>query len=190
MKICFIRHGATCGNMKGQYIGKTDEPLCPEGIMQIKQMKYPDADAVVSSPMTRCIQTAKLIYPDAEPFIYNDLRETDFGLFEGKNYLDLNGNPLYQKWIDSGGKMQFPDGESPDDFIKRCCRSFLEAVNDLKNYERVSFIIHGGTVMSLLYRFAVPKRSYYDYQAHNGSGYQCVWNGKNLTDISEIIQRL
>lgn len=190
MKICFIRHGATCGNLKGQYTGTTNEPLCPEGILQIQQMVYPAADAVVSSPMTRCIQTAKLIYPNAEPFIYDDLREADFGLFEGKNYLDLNGNPLYQQWIDSGGKMQFPNGEHPDDFIERCCMCFLDAVDDLKEYERVSFVIHGGTVMSLLYRFAAPKREYYDYQARNGSGYLCEWNGNNLTVISEIKRNL
>ena len=37
MKLIFIRHGQTQGNAEGRYLGKTDEPLCPEGIEYIKK---------------------------------------------------------------------------------------------------------------------------------------------------------
>ncbi|MDR4022422.1 MAG: phosphoglycerate mutase family protein, partial [Eubacteriales bacterium] len=37
MKIILIRHGKTAGNIKGRYIGKTDEPLCEEGINEIRE---------------------------------------------------------------------------------------------------------------------------------------------------------
>ena len=36
----------------------------------------------------------------------------NFGSFEGKTYFDLNGNEDYQRWIDSGGTLPFPGGES------------------------------------------------------------------------------
>ncbi|MBQ2202679.1 MAG: histidine phosphatase family protein, partial [Clostridia bacterium] len=31
MRIKLIRHGTTAGNAARRYVGKTDEPLCPEG---------------------------------------------------------------------------------------------------------------------------------------------------------------
>ena len=34
--IFFIRHGATEGNLRRRYIGRTDEPLCEAGIAQVK----------------------------------------------------------------------------------------------------------------------------------------------------------
>ena len=53
MKLIFIRHGKTAGNLERRYIGRTDEPLCDEGIAEILGKEYPDADIVVASPMFR-----------------------------------------------------------------------------------------------------------------------------------------
>jgi len=45
--------------------------------------------------------------------------EMDFGAFEGHNYQELSGDPAYQRWIDSGGTLPFPEGESREEFIRR-----------------------------------------------------------------------
>ena len=37
--IHFIRHGVTKGNISGAYIGATDIPLAPEGILKLKSLK-------------------------------------------------------------------------------------------------------------------------------------------------------
>ncbi len=187
MKVIFIRHGSTAGNLEKRYIGKTDEPLCDFGIQQIKNKKYPAVKCVISSPMKRCIRTAKLIYPAMEPIIYNNFRECDFGEFEGKNYNDLNGNFYYQKWIDSGGELEFPNGEQPRAFRKRSCDEFIRAVTEFKNTESLAFIVHGGTIMSVMSEYAFEKRSYYDYQVSNGCGYITEWDGKEIKIISELI---
>ncbi len=187
MKISFIRHGETKGNRLKKYIGRTDEILCDEGIKTLKKIKYPEADFVVISPMKRCIESAEIIYPEIVPIVRNDLRECDFGDFEGKNYAELNGNDDYQRWIDSGGKMTFPHGENPHDFRKRCCDEFLLTVKEFDENDSVSFVVHGGTIMSVLSEFAIPKKTFYDYSVPNGHGYITEWNGKNLKIISEII---
>ena len=31
MKLTFIRHGKTQGNLESRYVGRTDQPLCAEG---------------------------------------------------------------------------------------------------------------------------------------------------------------
>ena len=75
--IQLIRNGLTEGNVSGKYVGHIDEPLSSEGIAQIEQMKndykYPPVDAVFASPLSRCTQTAKIIYPNCEPILINGL---------------------------------------------------------------------------------------------------------------------
>ena len=177
-KIIFIRHGKTEGNLRKAYIGRTDESLCAEGIAELESRHYPDADIVISSPMKRCIETAELIFPNVPLKIYDDLRECDFGNFEGKSYEQLNGNADYQAWIDSGGKIPFPNGEAHGDFTERCCRAFLQAVSENEG-KTIAFTVHGGTVMSVLERFAEPKKGYYDYMIKNGCGFVTEFdNGK------------
>ena len=94
MKIVLIRHGATAGNIKKRYIGITDEDLCASGIESIhnniKAGYYQEVQAVYVSPMKRCRQTAKLIYPEYKQHIVPDFRECDFGIFEGKNFLAMS----------------------------------------------------------------------------------------------------
>ena len=51
--------------------------------------EYPQVDAVFSSPLKRCTETAKVIYPDRNPIVLDDLREYDFGEFEGKTAEEL-----------------------------------------------------------------------------------------------------
>ena len=72
--IQLIRNGLTEGNVSGKYVGHIDEPLSREGIAQIEQMKsdykYPPVDAVFASPLSRCTQTAKIIYPNCETLFF------------------------------------------------------------------------------------------------------------------------
>ena len=133
MKINLIRHGRTAGNLESRYIGVIDEELCAEGITELSAKNYPECDVVICSPMKRCLQTAKLIYPNQTPFTYDNLRECNFGAFEGQNARELGDNPFYQKWIDSNGMLPFPEGEKPEEFRKRSCEEFLKAVDGFGN---------------------------------------------------------
>lgn len=167
--ITLIRHGLTAGNLRKAYIGVTDEPLCPEGREQIAGNTYPLADMVFSSPLIRCIQTAQIIYPDISPIIIQELRETDFGLFEGKNYKDLSDSPEYQRWIDSGGELPFPQGESREEADNRALAGFEKVLELSQGAERVSVVLHGGTIMAILSHYF--KGDYYSYRIGNGEGY-------------------
>lgn len=77
IKCVFIRHGTTASNREHRYLGRTDEPLDEVGMHYIKQAvengiysrvladigKKSDVE-IYSSPLLRCIQTAKIIFPD------------------------------------------------------------------------------------------------------------------------------
>ena len=186
MKILFIRHGLTNGNLAKRYIGRTDELLCPDGITELKKLRPRSCDVVICSPMKRCIATSKLLFLNQEPVLCDDLSECDFGDFEGKNYAELSDDADYQKWIDSGGKLPFPNGEAPSDFRARCLGSFEKIVRRYEHCSSLAFVVHGGTIMSILEKYAVPRRDYFDWHCENGHGYVCEWDGKKLEITEEI----
>ena len=186
MKIIFIRHGKTAGNCEKRYIGKTDEPLSHEGIKELSERNYPEAEIVIISGMKRCVETAKLIYPNQKHVVINGLRECDFGDFEGKNYKELSDNPGYKSWVESGGILPFPNGESPVGFKIRCVAAFDEAVQKFKDKSAISFVVHGGTIMAVLEKYALPKKDYFDYGVENGGGYITEFDGEIIRITEKI----
>lgn len=176
-RICFIRHGATAGNLQRRYIGRTDEPLCEKGVFQIEELKKRglQADRLFISPALRTRQTAQLLFPNLRPTVVEGLMETDFGIFEGKNAQELEGNPAYRAWVDSGCRAPIPGGESVPAFKARCCEAFLGVMEQLPEGIRAAFVIHGGGIMAILEAFARPHRDFYDYHLANGAFLECTY---------------
>jgi alpha-ribazole phosphatase len=168
-KITLIRHGKTPGNIEKRYIGITDEELSKDGRLELHRRQYPEADLVFVSPLLRCKQTAEIIYPGSKLVVIDELRETDFGLFEGKNYLELSGVKEYQHWIESGGNAPFPQGESKEDAVIRAIKGFEILLEQSKDAANISAIVHGGTIMAILSNLF--KGDYYSYHVENGEGY-------------------
>lgn len=170
VEIVFIRHGRTPANKEHRYLGKTDESLSLEGIEALRQEKaekiYPEIDYLFASPMKRCIETADILYPGKVPILVPQWKEMDFGLFEGKNYQELNGDKQYQAWIDSGGTLPFPQGESRPCFLQRCSQGMYESVDRYRELftggVKIGCVVHGGTIMALLSTFYGGE--YFDYQ--------------------------
>ena len=171
MRWILIRHGITQGNLEKRYIGsRSDESLCPEGIETLKTLACPPVRFVFCSPMKRCLETAAILYPGQPAEIIPDFRECDFGLFEGKNYAELNGRADYQAWINSGGTLPFPGGESRAAFAARAVRAFQE-LRARNMPEDCALIVHGGTIMAIMEAYARPSAGYFDFQIPNGQGY-------------------
>lgn len=186
MRIELIRHGRTEGNLEMRYVGRTDEPLTFSGIAELMKIDYPTCGTLITSPMKRCIQTAELIYPNNVPVICEKLSECDFGDFEGRNYIELSMDSRYQRWIDSGGKAPFPNGESTDDFKRRSIEGFLESIEAVPDGGKATFVVHGGTIMAIMEHFAVPSRSYYDWHISNGHGLITEYDGSKIVVLGEI----
>lgn len=115
-------------------------------------------------------------FPHQEHTILQDLRETDFGLFEGKNAAELVDNAAYRRWVDSGCQGEIPGGESVQKFKARCCAAFCQAMTMLSAEESAAFVAHGGTIMAILEAFAQPRREYYQYHIGNGQLLRAVYN--------------
>lgn len=184
-KLIFIRHGATAGNKEKRYIGRTDESLTSDSINELKIKQYPTVDVIYTSPMLRCIQTTEIIYPNNDYIIVDDLRECDFGKFERKNYIDLNGDEDYQAWIDSNGTLPFPDGENHTLFKNRCVESFQQ-IMDTESNDNVAFVIHGGTIMAILEHFSYPVSKFYDWHISNAEGFVTEFKNNKLHVIGKL----
>ena len=188
MEVIFIRHLPTPGNEKKQYIGRTDEVLSSGAVtsfhkkreMYLKSQKegkyppfYPPAEMIVASPMKRCVQTAELIYPGQKIVTEPELRECDFGRFEGKTYEEQKDDPAYIAWLESGGVLAFPEGEDQETFRSRCvegvCRWLKKGAAEKKR--SIAFVVHGGTIMAALHRLAEGEHGFYDWQTGNGRGF-------------------
>ena len=174
MKIYLIRHGETGGNREKRYIGKTDEPLTAEAEKELQNRTGLQAETVFVSPMKRCRQTAEILFPHQPVRILEELAECDFGTFENKNWKELSGDPAYQAWIDSNGTLLFPQGEDPAKFRKRCCRGFEKGLAECfrEKTKSAAFVVHGGTIMSILERYGVPRKDFYQWHVKNGQGYE------------------
>lgn len=190
INLLLIRHGKTPSNREHRYLGVTEEALSGEGRKQLEILAEKDILKkpwlLFISPMLRCQESAGILFPGKKAYPIEEWREMNFGAYEGKNYEDLKNNAYYQKWIDSNGTLPFPEGESQQEYIKRCHRGLLTATKIIEEKiarevaenqmtesqpRNITAVVHGGTIMALLHILAGG--NYFDYQVKNGGGYCC-----------------
>lgn len=185
MTVYLIRHGLTQGNLERRYIGSADQPLCPAGRKQLQDLHPPAADKLYVSPMLRCRETAEILYPAMAQEIVDGLRETDFGKFELCTYEELKDDQDYQAWLDTCGESAPPGGESKAEVKERVLAAFLSAVQGHNEASRLAFVVHGGTIMTLLEALE-ESCQFYAWQAPNGGGFRCVWANGQLRDVEKL----
>lgn len=199
MEVIFIRHLATPGNEKRQYIGRTDETLSEQAVKIFRERQkraeavaYPEIQCLTASPMKRCLQTAEMIWPGVPARTEVLLRECDFGRFEGKTYEELKDEPAYARWLESGGMTAFPEGESQKTFRERCRAGVRKWIRRwmAEGVNRAAFVAHGGTIMAALSGMAEGEHSFYDWQAGNGCGYSAKALEEEWKSGTEILRDL
>ena len=166
----------TEGNENGQYIGHTDLKITTNGIIELEKLRdegiYPKCDLVFSSPLSRAVDTAKIIYPEKEILINHNFKEIDFGEFEGKTPDDLKDRKDYADWL-AGKLPSAPGGESAMEFATRLCTGVGETVRYMMNNDVFSaaIVMHGGAIMTLLSVAALPRMKMAEWACGNGRGY-------------------
>lgn len=174
MNIWLLRHGRTAYNGEGRYQGRTDVPLSPEGAEELEQAEI-TPPVVVVSPLRRTWQTAERLFPGVRQLVIGDLAEMDFGVFEGRNYVEMERDMEYRAWVDGGCEGRCPGGESRGEFCERVCAAFSALVEAAGKDSPVVIVAHGGVQMAVMERFALPERGYFDWSAPCGGGYVLEW---------------
>lgn len=176
MELILLRHGATAQNLERRFLGITDVPLAPQGASQALALapKMPRVDHLYVSPLIRCRQTAVLVWPDVEQTVIPELRETDFGPFEGKTHEELVEDELYNLWISCPEDPEVvPMVEDAAACGARAGTALMRLCADAsaKAYRSVAVVSHGGTLMSILARYGHPQRDYYSWRMENCGGF-------------------
>ena len=190
MKVLLVRHGETKSNREKRFIGgATDEPISEQGKRELEGRRYPSPEHVFSSPMCRCLQTANVIFGTETPEIIEGFRECDFGIIEGKTHEELAGYARYDAFVESGGGLPFPEGESIEGFCARSQKAFEDVVNECidKRYDFIACTVHGGTIMGIL-SWMFPETEMYRWNVKNGEGYlieieEEAWNAGCRTGV-------
>ena len=186
MEIYLLRHGKTQLTIERRYAGRTDTDLCEEGIAEIKsKMIDLHPEVVYVSPLKRAKQTAAIWFPDAEQIAIDDLREMDFGKFEGRTSDEMKDDPDYQKWTENNGLESCPDGEGLETFMPRTDAAFREIINDAKKKKIKDCVIvtHGGVVMSIMSAFMGEHKPPYEWFVKPCGGWHCRLTGGQKSPV-------
>ena len=197
-KLHLIRHGLTQGNLEGWFVGRRDLPVCPEGLTRLLQRKqqfqYPQVEAVYSSPLQRCLQTAHVLYPEETPIQIQDLQEMDFGDFEGHTVKELSTSQAFLQWMKNSMEFTPPNGENGLEFAGRIARGINEVFTDMmkRQITQAAVLTHGGVIMTLLATYGFPREEMGRWATENGCGYTIqmspqMWQRDGVFEIVDLI---
>lgn len=111
-ELWLVRHGRTAWAASGQHTGWTDIPLDEIGVAQAASLAEPLAaqsfDHVFTSPLARARQTCALAGFGERATVDDNLREWNYGDYEGRTKLDIVAErPDWVLWNDG-----VPGGEA------------------------------------------------------------------------------
>lgn len=157
-ELYLIRHGETDWNKDGRFQGCTDIPLSEEGINQAIQLKESlniQFDAIYASPLSRALQTAEIIcenYGTLKPIILPDLREINFGQWEGLTITQIREQypKEYESWRYDEVNANLMGGDltlrSASDRAKN---AIFKAAEEHPG-KKIAFVAHGGILKAAL----------------------------------------
>lgn len=197
-RVHLLRHGQTKANEQGAYIGTTDLALSEQGKQTLLNLNdkfnYPNVQVVYASPCVRCIQTASIIYPNLKPVIAANLREYNFGDWEGKTAQDLKDDINFINWLKNSKENSPPNGDNGKEFYERTVNSFASLLTGLvrANIANSAIVTHAGIISTVLSVFGLPKASSMDWQVTPGCGYSIRFTNQMWTrdKIFEIYDKL
>ncbi len=146
LRLWLVRHGLTDWNVAGRLQGWSDVPLSELGREQAKLLKprflNKKFDAVVSSDLSRAVETAQLA--GFEPKQDIRLREIGFGIFEGDTKAENQARP---EWVVGPEQTRsFVGGESYGQLQAR----IQDWLNDLPEAGEVIVFTHGGPIRGIV----------------------------------------
>ncbi|AZV61996.1 histidine phosphatase family protein [Peribacillus frigoritolerans] len=177
--ITLLRHGLTVANERKAYLGWTDSPLSTEGEKEILDLRgsYPQYEKIFSSDLSRCVETARLLFPHAVPIKNPLFREMNFGSWEGRTNHELKTDGDYLNWLERPMEALVPGGESYPAFSERVNNGWKQLIACKEN--RFALMTHGGVIRDLLVRYAPKEKSFFDWGISHGRGYELIWEDRN-----------
>lgn len=177
-RLSIVRHGQTEWNRQQRIQGSTDIPLNSIGRAQAAEagvrLRERDWDLVVSSPLVRAEETARIIAGELclpRPLVDPNMTERHHGEMEGLTFTER--------------QKRFPDGvpvpglETRQQVLDRVLPALARLA---ENYEGQSLLVisHGGIIGTLLRHFTSGERPRHDEIIANGSVHDFEWRSGRI----------
>jgi probable phosphoglycerate mutase len=124
--IVLVRHGETEWSLTGQHTSGTDLDLTEKGRERARaigrELEGRPFERIVSSPLRRALETCRLAGFGERVELDDDLREWDYGEYEGLTTPQIREqNPTWNLWRDGcpGGEQPHEVGERADRVLTR-----------------------------------------------------------------------
>jgi broad specificity phosphatase PhoE len=169
-RIYLVRHGATLLTEEDRFAGSSDIDLSDVGLTQVsclaERLKDDKLEAIYTSPLTRTIQTARILAAPhgLEPIVEPRLREIDYGRWEGlrRSEVEHAFRGEYAIWQEDPFTIAPQGGESGLNVLNRIL-PFVRQMVETHRHRSVLVVSHKGAnrllVSSLL---GFDMRSYRD----------------------------
>ncbi|MBC2581712.1 histidine phosphatase family protein [Clostridium sp. DJ247] len=152
-KVFLVRHGETEWNRLGKFQGCKDINLSEEGVVQAQYLskKFNDNfDYIYTSPLKRAMQTAEVIAANKEirPIIVNELREINFGEWEGLTIKEISNNfpEEFNDWRNDKVEAPMCGGDLS---LKNASRRAKNAITEIvarHKEKKILIVAHGGII--------------------------------------------
>ncbi|MGB0122772.1 MAG: histidine phosphatase family protein [Silvibacterium sp.] len=128
LELWLIRHGETEWSLSGKHTSRTDLPLTERGRERAGKIREylhgKSFSMVLTSPLQRAMDTCKIAGFGDVAQIDNDLREWDYGVYEGRTTKDIQKEiPGWSVWSNP-----IIDGETLEQVAERANRVIARAV--------------------------------------------------------------
>jgi alpha-ribazole phosphatase len=156
-RIWLIRHGEPADDVRRRCYGSLDVGLSQKGQEQMEHvaeyLKSEPITSIYTSPRSRAREGASILAATvSRPFeVIEDLREIDFGDFEGLTYdeIAVRYPDVYRDWMEKPTEVLFPNGESFPAMRTRVVRAF-NAIQRKHDGQTIAVVSHGGVNRILL----------------------------------------
>ncbi len=172
-ELILIRHGETDYNRDNRFLGHTDIGINETGRKQAGRLKEvlagEEIHEVYCSDLKRCRETAEIINFEQEIEFSKNLREMNFGEWEGKMWKEVlaSGRDEFASWRDDWINRPVPGGESFRD-MSRNVISEIERIK--KSSGKKAVVTHGGCIRTIIGHYLMDSldKSWH-FQVDNGT---------------------
>jgi probable phosphoglycerate mutase len=148
LELWLLRHGATEWALSGRHTGKTDLPLLAEGEAEARALApllaRQQFAAVFTSPLQRARHTCELAGLGGQAVIEPDLREWDYGRYEGITTAEIR--QTVPDW--TVFTHPCPEGERLEEVQQRC-ENLITRLLEQHSGGKVALFAHGHILRSL-----------------------------------------
>lgn len=152
-KVFLVRHGETEWNRLGKFQGCKDINLSKEGIVQASYLSKKfnnNFDFIYTSPLKRALQTAEVISANKEikPIIINELREINFGEWEGLTLKEISNNfpKEFNNWRNDKIEAPMCGGDLSLKNASRRAKNAITEIVDKHKEKKILIVAHGGII--------------------------------------------